>query len=172
MRTPSLRAAAVGVSVAALALLSVGCGSDDKTRTVTAVDYSFDDLPKTVTAGTEFTLENDSETELHEMVVIKVPDDEARPVSELMQLPEEQLDAIFQGEPAMVLLRAPGEGEQITAVGDGKLTEKGRYAVICAIPTGADPAAYLNAPPSDGPPTVAGGPPHFTQGMFGEVTVE
>jgi hypothetical protein len=59
-------------------------------------------------------------------------------------------------------------------VGDGKLTEKGRYAVICAIPTGADPQAYLAAAsgPSDGPPNVPGGPPHLVQGMFGEITVK
>ena len=60
----------------------------------------------------------------------------------------------------------------IKAVGDGKLTEKGRYAVICTIPTGADPQAYLNAPPSDGPPNVPGGPPHLVNGMFGEITVK
>jgi hypothetical protein len=62
----------------------------------------------------------------------------------------------------------------IKAVGDGTLTEKGRYAVICAIPVGADPAAYLAAAQSSqgGPPNVPGGPPHLTQGMFGEITVK
>lgn len=90
-----------------------------------------------------------------------------------MKLPEAQQDAVLGGgQPAMVLIAPPGGGEFIKAVGDGKLTEKGRYAVVCFIPTGADPQAYLNAPLSDGPPQVAGGPPHVAQGMFGEITVK
>ena len=62
----------------------------------------------------------------------------------------------------------------INAVGDGTLTEKGRYAVICGIPVGADPAAYLAAVQNarGGPPEVAGGPPHLTRGMYGEITVK
>jgi hypothetical protein len=53
------------------------------------------------------------------------------------------------------------------------LSEPGRYAVICAIPTGADPAEYLEAAAEaeGGPPEVAGGPPHLAMGMYGEVTV-
>lgn len=62
----------------------------------------------------------------------------------------------------------------INAVGDGRLTERGRYLVFCAIPVGADPAAYLQAAQSatGGPPQVAGGPPHFSQRMYGEITVK
>jgi len=174
MRTPVSRRVGVGIAVAALGLLAAACGGgdDDTTRTVKATDYAFKDLPKSVKAGTVLSLENTSATELHELVAFKVPDTEKRPVSELLQLPEAELDAIFPGAPATVLLRPPG-GEQINAVGDGTLTEKGRYAVICTIPTGADPAAYLAASQtSDGPPDVAGGPPHFTKGMFGELTVK
>jgi hypothetical protein len=107
------------------------------------------------------------------MVLIRIPDGETRPVTELVKLPESELERLFAGDPAMVLLRAPG-GEQINAVGDGTVTEKGRYAVICGIPTGADPAAYLAAAqnPQGGPPQVAGGPPHFVNGMFGELKVK
>ena len=160
-------------AVAALAVLAAACGGGDDTKTVTAADYSFQNLPKEVDAGTEFKLTNSSTKELHEMVVIRIPDTERRPVADLVKLPEAQQESIFGGaKPAMVLLAPPGRGEMIKAVGDGKLTEKGRYAVICSIPTGADPQAYLNAPPSDGPPQVAGGPPHLVQGMFGEITVK
>lgn len=63
----------------------------------------------------------------------------------------------------MVLVAPPNGGETIKAVGDGKLTEKGRYAVVCFIPTGVDPAAYLEAgeAATDGPPEIPGaGPPH------------
>jgi len=167
------RLAQVGALVA-LAALGAGCGGDD-TKTVTAADYSFKDLPSSVDAGTELKLKNSSTKELHEMVVVRIPDAEKRPVADLVKLPEAQRDAIFGGgPPAMVLIAPPGGGEMIKAVGDGKLAEKGRYAVICSIPTGADPAAYLKAAQAggDGPPQVAGGPPHLVQGMFGEITVK
>jgi hypothetical protein len=88
-------------------------------------------------------------------------------------LPEAELGAIIgAAEPATVLLAEPG-GEQIPAVGDGTLTEPGRYLILCAIPTGVDPAVYLKAAAESagGPPQVEGGPPHFVNGMFAEVTV-
>jgi hypothetical protein len=68
----------------------------------------------------------------------------------------------------------PTTDRLIKAVGDGKVTQKGRYAVICSIPVGADPAAYLQAAQSSqvGPPNVPGGPPHFTEGMYGQITVK
>ena len=163
-------------ALAAMAVLAAACGDGgDDNRTVTAADYSFQNLPKSVDAGTTLNLKNSSTKELHEMVVIRIPDEEKRPVQELLNLPEPQQEAIFgRAEPAMVLIAPPSGGEVIKAVGDGKLTEKGRYAVVCFIPTGADPAAYLAAAQSagDGPPQVAGGPPHIAQGMFGEITVK
>lgn len=160
-------------AVAALAVLAMACGGGDDTRTVTAADYSFQNLPSEVDAGTTLKLENSSTTELHELVLIRIPDSETRPMTDLVKLPENELERLLAGDPTMVLLRPPG-GEQINVMGDGKLTEKGRYAVICAIPTGADPAAYLAAAQASqgGPPQVPGGPPHFVQGMFGEITVK
>jgi len=169
----TFRRAAFG-GLAVLALLATACGDSDGTKTVTAVDYRYKDLPKSVKSGTTLTLKNDSAKELHEMVVFRLPDGEQRSVDDLVKLPEDQQEALFQGPPAAVLLAPPGDAEVIKAVGDGKLTEKGRYLVICAIPTGADPAEYLKASESsgDGPPQVAGGPPHLTQGMYGQITVK
>lgn len=173
MNRSTTRWAAVG-GIALLALLGAACGGGDDTKTVTAVDYRFEDLPKTVKAGTTLTLKNESPKELHEMVIMRLPDNEKRSVDELVKLPEDELGGLFQGPPAAVLIRPPGDAEEIKAVGDGKLTEKGRYVVMCAIPTGAEPAEYLKAAEAaqGGPPQVAGGPPHFTQGMYGEITVE
>jgi plastocyanin len=141
---------------------------------IEAVDYAFENLPASVPAGTKLALTNNSQAELHELVAIRLPDDETRPVDELVQLPEAEIGALLgSAPPATVLLAAPG-GEQIAAVGDGTLTEPGRYIVICAIPSGADPAAYLEAAAAsaEGPPEVEGGPPHFVHGMFAELTVE
>ena len=161
-------------AILALTTLAAACGSGgDDVRTVTGADFSFQNLPREVDAGTELRFTNASPRELHEMVVIRIPDSERRPVADLVRLPEAEQGAIFgSAEPAMVLLAPPGGGETIKAVGDGKIAEPGRYAVVCFIPTGADPQAYLNAPQTGGPPQVAGGPPHVAQGMFGEITVK
>ncbi|MGH9225681.1 MAG: hypothetical protein ACRD2W_18275 [Acidimicrobiales bacterium] len=157
--------------VVVLALVAAGCGSDDNKETVTAEDYRFTGLPSTVEAGTTLTLTNASKVEMHELVAFLLPDSETRSIDELIKLPEADLERLFAGEPATVLLAPPDGGEQIKAVGDGTLKVKGRYAIFCAIPTGADPAAYLAAAGSGDPPQVAGGPPHFTQGMYAQVTV-
>lgn len=138
---------------------------------VGAVDFSFEDLPSTIDAGTRLTLRNDADRELHELVAFRLPDDEKRPVAELLKLPEAELMPML-GAPSTVLLAAPGE-DQVAAVGDGTLTEPGRYLVMCSIPTGVEPAEYLRAAAAANgqKPDVDGGPPHFTSGMFAELTV-
>ena len=142
--------------------------AEDGSITVTAVDFNYEGLPDTVPAGTTFKLVNDAEEELHEFVAFRLPDDETRSADELIELPEDELMGIFgDGPPATVLLAKPG-GPQIEAVGDGTLTEPGRYLVACSIPVGADPDEILE---SEGPPP-AGGVPHFHKGMYAEITVE
>jgi len=138
---------------------------------VGAVDFSFEDLPSSIDAGTQLTLRNDADRELHELVAFHLPDDEKRPVAELLKLPESELMPML-GAPSTVLLAAPGE-DQVAAVGDGTLTEPGRYLVMCSIPTGVEPAEYLRAAAAANgqKPDVDGGPPHFTSGMFAELTV-
>jgi hypothetical protein len=157
-----------------------GAGADESTSEegdvveVSAVDYAFEGLPASVPAGTRLAIANDAPAELHELVAIRLPDDETRTADELMALPEAEADALLGGgPPAAVLLAEPG-GEPISAVGDGTLSEPGRYLVLCAIPTGVAPADYLAAAAEagDGPPQVEGGPPHFVHGMYTELVVE
>jgi len=170
--------------VAAVALVPLAaCGDDDNggaapeapgTVEVTAVDFAFEGLPERVPAGTRFTLANAAPTELHEFVAFRLPDDEQRAVADLMALPPDELLPALGGEPAAVLLTPPG-GEMIPAVGDGTLSEPGRYAVLCVIPTGVDPQVYLEAAAQSegGPPQIEGaGPPHIVHGMFAELVVE
>jgi hypothetical protein len=104
------------------------------------------------------------------LVAFRLPDDEERSIDELVHpSPGELVGAL--GEPVAVMLAVPG-GDPIHAVGDGTLSEPGRYAVMCFIPTGADPGEYLAAAAeSEGPPQVDGGPPHFVHGMAAELTV-
>lgn len=132
-------------------------------------DFHYGDLPSEVPAGTRIVVGNASENEIHEFVAFRLPDDETRPVGEIVA---GDLGPLLGGsEPATVLLAAPG-GEMIPAVGDGTLAEPGRYLILCVIPSGVDPAEYLAAAAgSDGPPEVDGGPPHVANGMFAELTV-
>ena len=103
---------------------------------------------------------------------MRLAEDEDRTAEELVALPEQELGALFAGPPALVLIAPPGE-DGFVAVGNGALDEPGRYLFSCFIPTGADPAAYLDALDANPgqPPSVAGGPPHFTTGMYAEVKV-
>lgn len=156
---------------------TVGCGDDgesstpDEPLTVTAIDYGYVGLPDEVPVGTEIALVNDSEVEVHEFVAVRLDDDETRPVEELVQLPPEELGALFAGVETVII--APPGSDGVTVEGDGTLGSPGRYAVVCVIPTGADPDEYLAAAAKaeGGPPDVAGGPPHIVSGMFAELVV-
>jgi hypothetical protein len=163
-----------------LALLTgaaVGCGDDgqssapDEPLTVTAIDYGYVGLPDEVPAGTAIALVNDSEAEVHEFVAVRLDDDESRAVEELVQLPPAELGALFAGVETVII--APPGADGFTVEGDGRLDTPGRYAIVCVIPTGADPDEYLAAAAEaeGGPPDVAGGPPHIAAGMFAELLV-
>ncbi|MHB1138471.1 MAG: hypothetical protein ACYC2O_05895 [Microthrixaceae bacterium] len=197
------RVARIGLATLAIGLIGLSaCGSDDAADTTTStteadagtsqavddvahghdddapnvsiglVDYSFEDVPRTVAAGTPLSITNSSTTELHELVAVRLPDDDTRTAEELVALPPAELGALIGAGPAAVIIAPPGEAGR-PVVGDGTLSEPGRYLLLCSIPVGADPAEYLAAAQtSAGPPQVAGGPPHFTVGMFAELEVE
>ncbi len=163
--------------VVVFSFLAAACGSSPQKVAVTATDYSFKGIPATVKAGTVFTLTNSSTKEIHELGAIRLPDTELRPVEELARLPEDQLGDLSPGPPALVLVAPPGGAPQVPILGNGSLKERGRYIVLCFIPTGADPAAYLAAAKAaqaaDGPPQrVPGGAPHFTRGMYAQIVVK
>lgn len=174
------------VLATALGLLLAGCGDDGTATpstaatgsitkevvTVAAVDYQFRALPAEVPAGTRFGLTNESRREVHELAAMRLPDTETRTATQLLALPEGELRAVLGGPPAAVLVAPPGEVGFAT-LGDGTLTRPGRYLFVCFIPTGADPAAFLAAARASGaaPPSVPGGAPHFTSGMYAELTV-
>ncbi len=147
------------------------CGDDGETVGVLAVemsDFTYDSLPDEVAAGTRIEVANTSETELHEFVAYRLGAGDDRSADSVVA---DVAALVAGGPPVAVLLAAPG-GDQIATVGDGTLSEPGRYIILCAIPTGADVDAYLAAAAtSDGPPQVDGGPPHFMNGMFAEITV-
>lgn len=138
---------------------------------VTAIDFGFVGLPERVEAGTTLTLVNESSVELHELVAIRLPDDETRSVEDLIGAPED-LASYFPL--VTTVLIAPPDEAGVAVEGTGQINEPGRYAIICAIPIGADPAEYMAAAAETegGPPDVAGGAPHFVAGMYAELVVD
>ncbi|MDP1819704.1 MAG: hypothetical protein Q8K58_07380 [Acidimicrobiales bacterium] len=196
LRSRSWRAVAC---LTALAALTTACGDDDDADedttdqtaedtadetttseaeeegeevTVAASDYKFEGVPEEMAAGTTILLENASTTEVHEIGAFRVADEETRSAEELVVLPEEELRTVFSAGPAAVIVALPGE-DSVNAVGDGTLTEPGRYVFICAVPVGGDVEAFRTAleTHAEGPPEAGDGPPHFTQGMYAETTV-
>lgn len=141
---------------------------------VAAVDYGFRGLPDRIAAGSRLRLTNDAPAELHELVAIRLPDDESRTVEELMDLPSDELGALLGAAPPATVLLAPPGAPEIEAVGDGTLNQAGRYLIMCSVPTGVDPAEYLAAAAASAPapPQVKGGPPHFMNGMVDDLIVE
>lgn len=139
---------------------------------VTALDYRYRGLPDELAAGSALSVHNESGAEVHELVLLRLPDDETRSVPELLALPQTELDGVFTTPPAVVVVAPPGE-DGFVALGDGTVTDPGRYVAMCFIPTGVVPQTYLDALDANPgqPPAVDGGPPHFTAGMYQEVAV-
>lgn len=122
---------------------------DFETVSVRGVDYAFEGVPETLPAGTvavEF--ENASEEEEHEMVVFK-KNDPNQSTEELFALPEEEAMGMITF--AGFAFASPGESS--TSLLN---LEAGSYTVVCFVPVGGE----------------ENGPPHFTQGMTAEFTVE
>lgn len=117
---------------------------------VTAVDYAFEDVPETIEAGTAaFGFTNASEAEDHEMTILRKADGVTLSFEDILALPEEEAmaQATFVGG---TFAPPGGEGSTLAQL------EPGAYAMACFIPVGGG----------------EDGPPHFTEGMLQEFTVE
>lgn len=125
---------------------------------VTAKDYSYDGMPNDMAKGASLvTLEN-AGTELHEMIFVRVNDDVTESTEELLALPEEE--AMTKVELKGSVFAMPGETTQSTVD-----LEAGRYLVACFIPVGLTPESMASGEEPEGPP-------HFTQGMVHDLTIE
>lgn len=123
---------------------------------VTASEYSFEGLDAVSGTGDyAITLTNDGQ-ELHELVLVRLPDSETRPIEEILASGEEPetTDVAFT-------FACPGATAETTGA---SITEPGRYVALCFIPVGTtpetDPAEFEN-----------GGPPHAVQGMIQEIVI-
>jgi len=120
-----------------------------ETVSVDATDYAFDAPTKVAAGNVTFDFMNSSEAEEHEMVVFRKADGVDLTWQEILELGEEgsQDKMAFKA----VAFAGPGEGGSTLATLDA-----GEYAMICFLPVGG----------------AEDGPPHFTQGMLHEFTVE
>jgi uncharacterized cupredoxin-like copper-binding protein len=122
---------------------------DFETVAVTGVEYAFEGVPETVPAGTvAFAFSNEGEEE-HEMILVKKADGATQSFEEIANLPEEESESLVEFKSATF---APPGGES-SALAE---LDAGEYAMFCFIPVGG----------------AEDGPPHFTEGMLQEFTVE
>jgi hypothetical protein len=144
MASPEFRAADAQIGAGVLASCDTVADLD-----VRGVDFAFDGIPDEVEAGRisiEFT--NDTETdEPHEMLLMKRVDGADEPVSELLEMSEEELFGKVM--PTAVAYADDAGGSNVALVD----LEPGAYIAICMIPTHGD------------------GAPHAINGMVDEFTV-
>lgn len=144
----------------------------DEAVQVVGVDYAYEGVPASLDAGTELTFRNDSDLEVHELVLVRLPDTEERSVEDILQMtPQEQEELISESVVGVSVAR-PGEDGMVV---DGELAvaEPGRYIMVCFVPTGADPDEFMDAAATgEGPPQVEGGLPHVANGMWAELSVQ
>jgi hypothetical protein len=134
--------------------------SDDATEvTIVGSEYNFAGFEEMSSAGEyAMTFTNEGE-ELHEAVIMKIDDEETRPIEELLELPEEE--AMEVTSQVAFAFACPGDTAEPVSV---DLSEPGRYVALCFIPVGT-------VPETDPEDFETMGPPHFVQGMVHEFEV-
>ena len=153
LSSPSRRARALAIVplLANIALFGA-CDDDDDSEDAAAViaiqgrEFAFEGVPATLAAGTHtFSFENIG-SEVHELIVLKLPDGMA--LEQLLELPEEESDAFFYAGVQTILFAQPGQVG--TATFTAALTP-GTYGVLCFIENENEP--------------------HVIQGMLAELAV-
>lgn len=123
---------------------------DFETVDVTGVDYAFEGVPDTVPSGTvAFSFSNESEAEEHEMLIVRKADGVEQSFDEILEMSEEESESLVEFKGAAF---APPGGSSTTMAE----LDPGEYVMVCFVPLGGDESA----------------PPHVTQGMVQEFSVE
>lgn len=129
---------------------------------VTGTEYEFQGLDEPLEAGkTAFNFTNEGGEE-HELILLRFNDGVTQSLEELAQLPPEEA---FTKVEAKGFAMAPPGGSDLAFVD----LEPGRYGALCFFIVGSTPEALAAAEESG---RELDGPPHFTQGMLAEFTVE
>jgi len=119
---------------------------------VTAIDYEYQGIPATMSAGvTKFKLTNSAPKEDHMIAVVKVgPGNESMPVDKILALPDKKQGKILDFSDAGFAEAKPGDSGYFPM----NLTP-GKYIYACFFPEGGK----------------KNGTPHFKLGMEGSFTV-
>ena len=117
------------------------------TVVVTATEYAFDLTAELPAGTTTFSLVNAGE-EKHFIDIVPLTDD-APPVGDLIELPDNKVEKFFAGPPNHIATVPPGETSTKTLEID---LQAGRYGYVCFF-------------------SEKGEKPHALLGMFGEFTV-
>ncbi|HUS43212.1 MAG TPA: hypothetical protein VMY16_11145 [Ilumatobacteraceae bacterium] len=120
---------------------------------VAAVDYGFDGAPDELPTGYHIVQFSNEGQEQHEMFALRFNEGTTETIDELFELPEDEVFSKIT--PVNATFAPPGGSSAVS----WNLSEPGRYAIVCFIPTGSVGE------------TEGDGPPHFTQGMIREFTV-
>ncbi|MGI9624348.1 MAG: hypothetical protein ACR2PK_16060 [Acidimicrobiales bacterium] len=127
---------------------------------VVAIDHEFQGLGGSYPEGPYGLRMTNSGAEVHEMAVMRIDDDETRPISEIATLPQEEAAQVTEYVGGSVA--CPGQ----TAEALGVDMTPGRYVLLSFIPLGLTPEV-----PATEEAFKALGPPQFTSGMVAEILV-
>jgi hypothetical protein len=140
-------------------LANCGWGQAD----VTALEYEFQGVAASYDAGpVSFELANEG-GELHELTILRKNDGVTESIEEILGGPEEE--AMEKVTDVAGTFAEPGEDAYVVAD-----LEAGDYVAVCFIPVGLTPEVAGAAEEGGEEPDL--GPPHFTQGMQTEFTVQ
>jgi hypothetical protein len=157
---------------------------------ITSVNYEYLGLPDAVPAGTSFDFVNGSEDEYHVMYVIRLDSDDERTAQEVAALKITDIVDSEGGERfgsvKAVLGAKPGEPYVMFINGRNRVSEPGRYLILCINTVGHDVAGaaasfvpgphphgaqqYARIPPPPG--EMDANTPHYAVGEFAGFTVE
>lgn len=129
---------------------------------VTAEDYAFEGIPETVAAGETLISFTNTGDEAHELLLLHKNEGVTETFDEILALGEEEGQALVT-QAAGTFAMPGGEGWTTSRL------ESGEYVAICFVPVGMTPEAMEAAETGGAEPE---GPPHFTEGMIREFTVE
>jgi hypothetical protein len=136
---------------------------------IEAFDYGYTGFDGDIVAGDALEFSNGSDTEFHNLVVIRLDDGDARTLAEITEIAPEDLDAGQIVTTVGHLDAAPGED---AFNGRIRLQVPGRYIALDLIPQGADPLTVRSAIDTFAPPyLVPGGPLGYHHGMIVEFFV-
>jgi hypothetical protein len=129
----------------------------EETIEVTAAEYKFDGIPEELPAGVVGATFENTGGEMHELIVLRKKDGVSESFQDILAKGEEEAQELVD-----ISFGAFGPpGSKSSAAFD--MSEAGDYAAVCFIPVGSTP---------DKAEEEVDGPPHFTEGMITEFTVQ